>query len=73
MECRHVYAINGITLAFFGSGSGVLDCDCFKNGDGFRETWRLVFIAKHCAPSPPKHHICQFFDRKKNIQNVAFL
>ena len=65
---------NWTGFCFFGSGSGVLDCDWrrffFRNGDGF---WfslsRLAFSTKQFVQSPPKKIGFLFVER--NFQNVA--
>ena len=76
MRCRHDYAINGKTSAFFGSGSDVLGCEWRRNfipkGDGFSFSQsRLVPLAKKMCTITAKQNNCRFLVHKRNIQNVA--
>ena len=74
MGCRHNYTKNGITSAFFGSGSDVLGSDWrrnfFKNGDGFFVVATRPFWKTMCTVTA-KQINWRLLVLKRNIQNVA--
>ena len=75
MGCRHNYAINGRNFVFFGSGSGVVDFDWWRNI--FEKEIVFIFLIRirlfdktMCAIAT-KQHNCRFLGPERNIQNVA--
>ena len=75
MGNRHNYATNGENFTFFGSRSGVVDCDCRKFFSKIR--WVFIFVVTFrlfdkamCAIATKKHK-CRFLVLEGNIQNVA--
>ena len=56
MGSRHAYAKNGMIVAFFGTGMGVLDCDWWTKNLNIGESFRFSVLAtrlfaNQCVPS----------------------
>ena len=68
--------MSGRISVFFGTSSGVVDCSwrrvLFRKGGGFSFWWsRLVFLAKHYVPLPPKNFNSRFLVPKKDFRHVT--
>ena len=75
MGSRHIHAINGMTFAFFGTCSHVIDCDWRKNF--FKKEIVFHFVVMTCLSDKAiraitaKQHIRRYLVLERNIQNLA--